>query len=306
MLAILYSHVGKVGQVRARLGRGLSAVLLMGATLVAMAGCAGVDLADEWPGMAEPTGWEPKASTCTGSFSETSYRSAYSPVDCAGSHAYETVYVGTFTGDAAALPKPPERGSTALGSAWAECDAKTTEYVGAPWRDGKIWIAVSVPSAGNWEGGARWFRCEAAATADRFGDRIAWTSSLKDELVAQSRLRHGCYLVPKEEDKPWAEVACTQQHNAEYVGSFVSTDSYDGVRDDQDTIFRKCLSLVAGYVGVPDDGKMRYRSGTGYRLPAQQDWEAGDHAVRCHLYLSKTKTSSLKGAGTKGLPINYA
>lgn len=283
----------------------LAAPILM-AVLAAVSGCARVDLTNEWPGLAEPTGWEPKAGACTGSFGETSYRTAYSTIDCASAHSYETVYVGTFTGDAAALAKPPARGSTALGAAWAECDAKTTEYVGAPWRDGKIWIAVSVPSAGNWDGGARWFRCEAAVTGDRIGDVTTWSSTLKGELAAQARLRNGCYQVPKEEDKPWVEVACTEQHNAEYVGSFISTDNYEDVRGDKDTIFRKCLSLVAAYVGVPDDGNMKYRSGTGYRLPSQQDWEAGDRAVRCHLYVSKTKTSSLKGSGTKGLPINYA
>jgi hypothetical protein len=256
--------------------------------------------------MAAPTGWEPKAGVCTGNYGETTYRTAYSPVDCGQAHGYETVYVGTFTGDAAAQAQPPARGSTALGAAWAECDAKTTEYLGAPWRDGKIWIAVSLPSAGNWEGGARWFRCEAAVTEGGVSGQTSWSKSLKGELATDSSLKHGCYLVPKSDDEEWAEVACDKAHNAEYVGTYVSTDSYEDLLDGGETIHRKCLSVVAKYVGVPDDGMMKYRSGTGYRLPSEQDWAAGDHAVRCHLYLSKNKTSSLKGSGTKGLPINYA
>ena len=291
---------------RTRLGRVLSAVLLTSAALLAMSGCAGVDLVSQWPAMAEPTGWLPKVGACTGSYGETSYRSGYTPAECAAAHGYETVHVGTFTGDAAALPKPPARGSTAWQAAWAECDTKTTEYVGAPWRDGKIWIAVSVPSPGNWEGGARWFRCEAAVTSDRLGGRITWSTTLKGKLATDASLKFGCYTVPKEQDKPWAEVACTEAHNAEYVGTFLSTDSYEDLSKSKDSIHRKCLSLVAGFVGVPDDGMMKYRSGTGYNLPSAQEWEAGDHGIRCHLYLSKTKTSSLRGAGTKGLPINYA
>ena len=291
---------------RARIGRWVSAVLLTGATLVAMSGCAGADLVSGWPAMAEPTGWEPKAGVCTGNFGETSYRAGYVPIDCAEAHTYETVHVGTFIGDAAALAKPPAQGSTALGGAWAECDAKTTEYLGAPWRDGKIWIAVSVPSAGSWEGGARWFRCEAAATDERFGLTTAWSGTLKGELAAESELRFGCYLVPKDSGKKWDEVACTQQHNAEYVGTFISTTDYEDLPKDTATIHRKCLSLVASYVGVPDDGMMKYRAGTGYSVPSSGEWAAGDHGVRCHLYLGKMKTTSLKGAGGKGLPVNYA
>jgi hypothetical protein len=145
-----------------------------------------------------------------------------------------------------------------------------------------------------------------AATGEQLGDRISWSASLKGELARDSKLRNGCYVVPKEEDVAWDEVECTAAHNGEYVGSFISTDSRDSLIADKDTIHRKCLSLIATYVGVPDDGMMKYRSGTGYLIPSPNLWESGDHGVRCYLYLSKSKTSSLKGAGTKGLPINYA
>src|SRR5262245_45128927 len=150
MLAILYSHVREVGQVRVKLGRItraadhrrpghprtsaarrlVSAAVLAGAALLAISGCAKVDLVNEWPAMAAPTGWEPKAEVCSSTYAETSYRSAYSPLACTGAHSYETVHIGKFTGEAAALPKPPADGSTAMSAAWAECDTKTTEYLG--------------------------------------------------------------------------------------------------------------------------------------------------------------------------------
>ncbi|WP_117213467.1 septum formation family protein [Allorhizocola rhizosphaerae] len=285
---------------RWRLGRALAAV-----TLVGVSGCASTNLVDAWPAMAEPTGWEPQAGVCTDAYSESSPRGSYKPLDCNASHGYETVHVGKFTGDAAALNAPPGATSPYRAAAWGECDTKATEYVGAPWRDGNVWIAVSLPSTGAWEGGARWFRCEIAVTSHELGDIKSTTKSLKGALAAGSDLLRGCYQVGKEDDAPWVPVACDQPHNTEYVGSFISNDSYDAVRDNLSAVHDKCRSLIAAYVGVPDDGNMKYRTGTYYSHPSKADWNAGDHGIRCHLWLNdKTLRSSLKGGGTKALPIN--
>jgi Septum formation len=256
--------------------------------------------------MAEPTGWEPQAGVCTISFDQTTYRSTYSTTNCAEPHKYETVHIGQFTGDSAALPKPPASGSTAIGAAWAECDAKTTEYLGGQWRDARIAIAVSVPSPGNWEGGARWFRCGIAPTRTQFGDHTSWPKSLKGELAQASPLKLACFQIAEQGGEYWPELACTEPHNGEYAGSYPSNDTYEGVSDDNNrqAIHRKCLSVIAGYVGVPDDGNMRFRSGSGYWYPSEDDWAAGDRFVRCYLYLNKKITQSLKGGGTKALPIS--
>lgn len=289
------------------LRRILGAGVLAGITLVASAACAKVDLMDTWPAMAEPTGWMPEAGVCTDTYSETSPRGGYKPVECDQEHGYETVHIGTFTGNAAAAAKAPEPGSAELAAAWTECDAKTTDYVGAPWRDGNLWIAVSVPSPGGWEGGARWFRCEVATTGHRIGDLTKTDQSVNGVLTAETDLRRGCYQNPKDEDKPWVPVKCSEVHNTEYVGSFIATDTWEGLQANSAGAHQKCRSLIAGYVGVPDDGKMKYRTGSSYTFPSKQDWEAGDHGVRCHLWLGDKKlTSSLKGGGTKALPINYA
>jgi hypothetical protein len=281
-------------------------VLLAAAVLAVASGCARVDLTNEWPGLAEPTGWEPKAGVCTSSFSAITYRSSYTPTDCGQTHVYETVHVGRFAGDGAALDKPPARGHTALLAAWAECDTKTTDYLGGQWRDAKITIGVSVPSVGAWESGARWFRCEAAPTRTPFSDATVWGKSLKGELAQDSTLKITCVRIPEDDDEEWPEIGCGEPHNGEYVGSFTSTDTWAWVDDDANgqAIHRKCLTVIASYVGVPDDRNMQYRSGSGYWAPREEDWQDGDHNVRCYLYLDKNVTRSLKGGGSKALPIN--
>lgn len=42
----------------------------------------------------------------------------------------------------------------------------------------------------------------------------------------------------------------------------------------------------------------------GYWYPPEEDWESGDHAMRCYLYLDKNVTGSLNGGGSKALPIS--
>jgi len=284
-----------------------SRVLLAGAVLAVMSGCARVDLVNEWPAMAEATGWEPKAGVCTDeSFAEISYRNAYKPLDCTQSHAYETVHIGQFTGDAAGLPRPPGADHSAMAAAWKECDTKTTEFLGGPWRDGHIWFGVSVPSPGSWEGGARWFRCEVMASSDRFGESPQkQTASLKGVFAAATAPRFGCYVRPEDDNADWQTVDCGAQHNIEYVGSFQATNERDQIKGD-DSYYTRCRSLIAAYAGVPDDGNMRYRVGTYLSWRNQEFWDAGDNWIRCHLWTSnRMLTGSVKGAGTKALPIQY-
>lgn len=55
---------------------------------------------------------------------------------------------------------------------------------------------------------------------------------------------------------------------------------------------------------MPDDGALVYRTGTYLYGPDEEQWAAGDRGVRCLLWLSnRDLTRSVKGAGTKGLPV---
>ncbi|MGW0430977.1 septum formation family protein [Micromonospora sp. NPDC003197] len=70
---------------------------------------------------------------------------------------------------------------------------------------------------------------------------------------------------------------------------------------------RSCRSVIARYVGVPDDGMMTYRSGTAYRTPSEEAWARGDRGIRCFLYSGdRVLNRSLKGGGVAALPIRTA
>lgn len=289
--------------------RVLAALALAAVMALAVSGCARIELSDDWPDFPAPAGWEPKAGACTEeAFAETSYRTAYKPIDCTKSHFMETAFVGAFTGDAASAATPPAPDSAALGAAWRECGNKITEYLGGPWQDGRIWFGVSVPSAGNWEGGARWYRCEVTATTDIYLSKpMSLTTSLKGVFAAPTQLRYGCFKLSDAQGATPETVDCTAGHNGEYVGSFEHLGGRDEVVQDRAEDHRKCRSLIATYAGVPDDSNMQYRAGTYMIIPAPEQWDSGDHWVRCHLWMgTKNLTKSVKGGGTSALPINYA
>lgn len=283
-----------------------SRVLLAVALLATVSGCARVDLTNEWPGLAEPTGWEPKPGACSLRVSYMTYRDGYEAVDCTKTHAYETVYIGQFTGDAAASSSPPGQDDAAHNAAWAECDAKATEFLGGQWRGARLFITVSVPSPGNWGGGARWFRCELSAQEPGASRRQATglQKTLKGELAGDSPLRLGCFDIPKEDNERIKPVDCGTSHNGEYIGVFPLIGDWKDVESGKDTLnHAKCLSLIAAYAGVPDDRNMFYRTGTYLFQPA--DWEAGDRLIRCYMWQNlKPRVGSIKGAGTKGFPLH--
>jgi hypothetical protein len=289
--------------------RGVVGALLAGITLLAVSACSlppgtDGDLTNQWPAMGAPSGWEPKSGVCSMDFAVQAYRATYNPLDCTQGHRYETIVVGQFTGNAANLSSPPAAGSPELKAAWAECDAKTTEFLGGEWRNGKIWISVSTPSPGNWTGGARWYRCEAGAREQIWGDVIYRSKSLKGELAGDSPLRIGCY---QDGDNDRVEKACTEPHNMEFSGTVKVSYEFADLKNHRDEFFQKCRSNIAVFVGVPDDGNMKYRTGVAIDWPGQADWTAGDNAVRCFMWLNKeTKSKSVKGAGNSGLPIHYA
>jgi Septum formation len=293
------------------ISRGIVGTLLTGVTVLALAACSlppgtDGDLTNQWPAMAAPTGWEPKTGACSTEFFVQAHRATYDPIECTKDHRYETVFVGQFTGDAAALSSPPGAGKPEMAAAWADCDAKATEFLGGEWRDAKIWIGVSTPSAGNWAGGARWYRCEVGAREELREGVVSMAKSLKGEFAGASALRYGCYQHEKESFER-VEKACTEPHNAEYTGFVKVSYAYTDLKNHADEFFGKCRSSIARYAGVPDDGNVKYRTGVSIDFPAQADWEAGDSNVRCFMWLgSEKKTRSIKGVGTGGLPIHYA
>lgn len=292
------------------------AVAALGVVAVLLAGCGnpgGVDgdIADDWVRMGEPKIFVPTAGTCH----ETPYNafgslSAYGPVDCAEPHLAETIHVGTLTGAAASRDVPPVKGSVELLGAYAECDERARTFLGEDFRYGRLWLGVVLPSNSGWNGGARWFRCDLfqVASVEDFGDAVSREGSLNGVLAADGALRLGCYQVRAARngsiDKMTA-IACTKTHNSEFAGVYQAPASaaYPESAAELDRVHAACRKVVAGYVKVPDDDDLEFRTGTVVVPNLEDDWKAGNHGVRCYLYLKNAKfTKSLKGAGPSALP----
>src|SRR5262249_55058383 len=129
--------------------------------------------------------------------------------------------------------------------------------------------------------------------------------SLKGEFGKDSDLRYGCFEIPSNGNEDWTQTACTASHNAEYAGSVRLTDAWAILKDNPPSGHPKRRSAIAAYAGVPDDGNMKYRTGSYYFYPTESEWNAGDHSVRCVMWQdTRHLTASVKGAGNAGLPLN--
>ncbi|HCT76356.1 MAG TPA: hypothetical protein DGG94_01615 [Micromonosporaceae bacterium] len=276
------------------------AVILV-ASLSACANPPGTDdnLVNQWPAMAAPTAWKPDAGVCLDEFQETARRASYKPIDCRQRHRYETVHIGEFTGVAANADATPAKNSEAYRTAWAECDAKASDYLGGPWQERKIWIGVSLPAAASWQGGSRWYLCQMAMVEQVKGNVNAGNTSLKGQFDLPA-IQFGCYQVDAE--GKYEVKSCTEAHNTEFVGVVKWNSSYESMRAEAtregDKIHVECQKSVATFAGA------QVRTGTWNWSPSQADWEAGDQILRCYLYLGTTSVSkSLKGVGAAGWPL---
>jgi hypothetical protein len=293
--------------------RGIAAALLLGAVLVTASACTTPppgtdgDLTNQWGAMVAPTGWEPKAGTCHNEIDDVSVRTTYTVLACTTSHRAETVHIGTFTGAAAGLTAPPKVGSPELAATWAECDAKAIEFLGGDWRGGHLGLRVSVPGGGNWEGGARWFICGLALSKFRAvpTEETGLQRSIKGEFAGDSKLKFSCYDVPEDLNTDGVLKPCAGPHNTQFAGTFVYTGTYAEMDADEESLHRKCRSVIAGYVGVPDNNDMSYRTGTYNIMPSEASFNAGDRSIRCFIWMNKKNLNkSVKGGGNSALPIN--
>jgi hypothetical protein len=294
--------------------------MVAAAALLAVAGCGGGgdvdgDLTNDWGAMAPATGFVPVAETChLSNFAVSGPRATYEETDCAVPHRTETVFVGEFTAPAADAAEPPAGTSAGARAAYRVCDQKTTEYVGGPWRHARLWIGVTHPSPAAWSGGSRWFRCEVVEldSIENDGALIQRSGSLRGALADKgSDLLLTCYGI--EIDSAGAitsmpPVDCAKKHNAEFAGIWNAPAKAAYPKGDAawEEFHEGCRGLAAKYAGVPDDANLQYRTGV-VSLPGNADvWAHGDHGVRCYLWLDGAElTGSLKGKGTKALPVQY-
>ncbi|KXK59471.1 hypothetical protein AWW66_24110 [Micromonospora rosaria] len=292
-----------------------SRTMLAGALVAVLvaAGCATVDgldadLTDDWAALAPAGPFTPAAGVCQeADFTDVVTLVAYQPVDCAGPHRVETTHVGIFPAKQTARPAT---GSAELRGAFADCDGRTSGYVGDEWRGARLRLGVAIPSETGWASGARWYRCDLTevTTVEAGAGTVTRTGSLRGALRGPSPLRLGCQHARTGRGggvSTLTPVACDTRHNAEYVGVWQAPDKpFPDVPAGWSPFYTGCYEVLAKYTGVPNDIQVRIRSGVVVRPPAEGRWRAGDRGVRCYLWLShRTVTGSLKGAGPAGLPI---
>ncbi|BCL14368.1 septum formation family protein [Micromonospora sagamiensis] len=287
------------------------AALLLTATLLAGCGDAGGldgDLVDDWAALAAPGPFVPPAGVCqVADFADVVPLATFEPVDCGVPHRVETAHVGTFP---PAVTSAPAVDSPAMRAAFADCDTRTSAYVGDEWRVGRLRLGVALPSTVGWAAGARWYRCDVTEvdTVERAGRTVQRTGSLRDALKGASPLRLGCQNARTGAQLGVQTVTpadCAKAHNAEFVGVWKAPDTrYPAKPADWAPVYTGCRSVLAGYAGLPVDDDLRFRTDVVVRPPGAARWKAGDRGVRCYLWLSdRTVTRSLRGAGPAVLPV---
>ncbi|GAA2693234.1 MULTISPECIES: septum formation family protein [Actinoplanes] len=291
----------------------------LGVMLLLAAGCGNPgnvdgDLTNDWGAMAPATGFEPMSETChLANFAATGPRATYEEVDCSVQHRTETVYVGTYTGSSADAEQPPAESSAAARAAYQICDQKVSTYVGAPWRTARLWIGVTHPSPAAWTGGSRWFRCDVVEldSIEDNGALVERQGTLRNALAASSDLELSCYAIKLDDGgaiDTMPPASCGSKHNAEFAGVWEAPSDASYPKGDAawEDFHDGCRTVVSAYTGVPNDKELQYRTGV-VSLPGNSDvWTQGDRGVRCYLWLDGAElTSSLKGKGTKSLPVQY-
>ncbi|MDQ7907989.1 septum formation family protein [Phytohabitans sp. ZYX-F-186] len=287
---------------------------LLAALLVGCANPAGVDgnLTDDWKAQPEAAPFVPASGVCHLSLPEERFisRAAYNPLDCGVDHHYETVFVGEFTGSEKDATAPPETGTPAARKAYDECNTKVNEYVGADWRGGRLKLFIYFPAKEAWEGGSRWFRCDVAEVLSLDSDEISRRSgSLKDILKASFPVAFGCFRAVltsnREEISAMNAVTCGTAHGAEFAGVWTAPEgSYADFEKNTQRAHDGCRVVIAKWAKVPNDGNLKYRTGTIIYFPDEDEWADGNRGVQCFLWISdQDLRRSMKGAGPGALRI---
>lgn len=298
--------------------RGVIGAVVLVAVAFVLSGCgkpSGVDgdLVNGWALPAEPAIPVPSAEVCYNVETDDPTQVSTWPdsVDCTAQHTDETIYVGQFEGSAAERDSPPLAGGEERLAAYSQCSTVAAEYLGGDWRTGRLDLVLVVPIELHWDAGARWYRCDVVEYQDLTDFVIAArTSSVKDGLSTSSGLVLTCASVAATGDTidSILPAECSSSHNAEFTGIYDHPEgeypSDSDVRSEAN--LAGCRSVIAAYTGIPDDADFQYRVGQVASPFWKASWELGNRGVRCYVWVSENITSSVKGVGTSGLPINYA
>jgi hypothetical protein len=263
------------------------------------------DLTDGWRPPPPAVQWRPLAGRCFDGLSETTGPATYAPIDCGQRHVAETYWVGDLGGSAAS---PSADENTARTTAYLECSRQADDFAGGRWRTSRLVVHIVLPDRTGWAAGARWFRCDIGVMADD-GDVVGRAGSLRNALAGPSDLRLGCFnpTVSGDSVRAMAAVDCDRPHHAEFVGLWTAPPMAVTALAGSSELAQGCLSAIAHYAAVPDDGMLKYRTGWLGFPGRDAAWNAGDRTVQCFLWISgETLTGSYRNAGPGKLKVHYA
>lgn len=297
---------------------GVSLLVMTFALTAGLTGCSrpvGVDgsLTNHWALPPEPKVPVPMDHVCYNQQTEDPSEVAKwnAPVPCTEAHTVETVRVGTFAGADAERTTPPLSAGPERRRAYEDCSAYAKTFLGDDWRVGRLDLFLVLPSELNWDAGARWYRCDLMEYGDlKDMPVVTRTATLGGGLAAGSDLRLTCATVSGTGDSVdrVMPAPCGTPHNGEFAGVY---DRPDGAYSADPTARSKsnldgCRPVVAAFTGLANDGDLQYRTGQVASSFSKAAWELGNRGVRCYVWIPRTVSSSIKGAGPGGLPINHA
>jgi putative regulator of septum formation len=280
--------------------------------VVLLSGCAaglpdGVDgdLTGGWALPPQAVQWRPLPSQCFDELVDTVGPGTYAPLNCAQGHLAETYWIGDLNGPAAS---PAGTAAGARTAAYVECSREADEFLGGPWRASRVVIHVVLPDGAGWAAGARWFRCDIGELNDR-GDVAGRAGSLSNALAGSADLRLACFdpTVSGDSVQRMRVVDCARPHHAEFAGLWTAPPMTRDALESSPEFARGCLSTIARFTAVPDDGMVKYRTGWLGFPGSEAAWDAGDRTVQCYLWLAgETLTGSSRNAGPGKLKVHYA
>lgn len=232
------------------------------------------------------------------------------PVACGEKHLTETFHLGTLTGSSAALAAPPQLGDDGFRDAFEGCAAAAKSFLGDVWQKAAVAIVPVLPTARQWQGNARWYRCEMLRVSDAAEHVVAVIGSLSDGLRGAKPYALTCAKDSgKDESTVGAIVysSCATPHTVELSGIYIAKDGeYPGLEQAANTALAACKRIGAGYLGqsVSDFAN---RSGVAWLAWGADEgrWAAGDRSFRCYVGTYDRKKlikGSIKGLGGGSLP----
>lgn len=245
--------------------------------LVALAGC-GQAGGDEEP-EGSPVVEAPEVGTCRvltpDDVGET--WNDTEPVDCAEEHTAETFAVGTFPSE---LAQGKDVDDPALGAhIYATCSKRFQKLLGGD--ESKVMRSLFTwawfrPTAGAWEMGARWYRCDVVGGSEDSPRLMPLPESTKGVLLADEDRWMTC--VDGETVAGSEKISCAEPHTWRAVTTIKvgrPEDEYPGDRVVESRTRDFCSDSVGAWLNYPVDYDF------GYTFFRKAEWETGNRRSIC-------------------------